>query len=163
MSGMKTPDTIFKKNQKIYLGETDNFSIFYDPINNDFRIRDETNGKETNLPKNVAMNLASHAERHEPGGADPTTAYIQGASTGKLSEGGTLSGDDAKSTYSYAVALSAVDNVSTAVHTQNGTQPGDTRLDNVGTSSSDIGYPDPGNAADSHTTETMGLTVIGDA
>lgn len=109
------------------------------------------------------QDLSAHSARHAPGGADPTNDYIQGASTGKLAEGGTVSGDDAKSTYSYAVALSAVDNVSSALHTQNGAQPGDTRLNNVGTSSTDIGYPDPGNAAESHTTETMGLTVIGDA
>jgi len=59
---------------KIQLGAGPDFSIFYDSANDDFRIRDEVNGVETNLPKNVAMNLASHAGRHQDGGADELDA-----------------------------------------------------------------------------------------
>jgi len=55
---------------KIQLGAGPDFSILYDSANDDFRIRDEVNAVETSLPKNVAMNLAAHAARHESGGAD---------------------------------------------------------------------------------------------
>jgi len=55
---------------KVELGAGPDFSIFYDSANDDFRIRDEVNGVETNLPKNVAMNIAGHAARHDAGGAD---------------------------------------------------------------------------------------------
>jgi len=98
---------------KIQLGAGPDFSIFYDSTNNDFRIRDEINAVETNLPKNVAMNLASHAARHEPGGADVTDAYLAGESAGLREEHGSVFSDEVASnsavsgTVTFTTAFSA--------------------------------------------------------
>jgi len=80
--------------QKIFLGADDDYSIRYDSTNNDFRIRDEVNAVETNLPKNVAMDLSAHAARHEPGGADVADAYLAGESAGLREEHGRIFADE---------------------------------------------------------------------
>jgi len=79
---------------KIQLGAGPDFSIFYDSTNDDFRIRDEVNAVETNLPKNVSMDFSSHAGRHEPGGADVTDAYVEGESAGLREEHGEIFNDE---------------------------------------------------------------------
>jgi len=57
--------------QKIFLGADDDYSLRYDSADDTFYIRDEVNATEVEIPKNVAMNIAAHAGRHEVGGADP--------------------------------------------------------------------------------------------
>jgi len=58
---------------KITLGAGPDYSIRYDSTDDTCYIRDEVNGTEVEIPKNVAMNLAAHAARHESGGADEIT------------------------------------------------------------------------------------------
>jgi len=56
--------------QKIFLGADDDYSIRYDSADDTFYIRDEVNATEIEIPRNVAMNIAAHAARHDAGGAD---------------------------------------------------------------------------------------------
>jgi len=60
--------------QKIYLGADDDYSIRYDSADDTFYVRDEVNATEVEIPKNVAMNIASHKARHASGGADAIAA-----------------------------------------------------------------------------------------
>jgi len=56
--------------EKIYFGTDDDYSLRYDSADDTYYIRDEVNATEVEIPKNVAMNIATHAGRHEVGGAD---------------------------------------------------------------------------------------------
>jgi len=56
--------------QKIFLGADDDYSLRYDSADDTFYVRDEVNATEVEIPKNVAMNIAGHAARHDAGGAD---------------------------------------------------------------------------------------------
>jgi len=60
--------------QKISLGADDDYSIRYDSADDTFYVRDEVNATEVEIPKNVAMNVASHKGRHASGGADAIAA-----------------------------------------------------------------------------------------
>ena len=71
--------------------------------------------------------------------------------------------NESKKTVSYPVALSSVESFVSGCWTQAGNQPGDTRGNNLTTTSVNIGYPDAGANADSHTDEDMGAIVYGSA
>ncbi len=57
-------------NIKMLLGSDGDYSIRYDSTNDAFYIKDEVNGTEYKLPKNVSMDISAHHGRHEYGGAD---------------------------------------------------------------------------------------------
>jgi len=77
--------------EKVYFGADDDYSLRYDSADDTYYIRDEVNATEVEIPKNVAMNLASHGARHEPGGADAADAYVEGESAGMREEHGSNS------------------------------------------------------------------------
>jgi len=112
--------------QKIFLGADDDYSIRYDSADDTFYVRDEANATEVEIPKNVAMNIASHAGRHEPGGADVTDAYLEGESAGLREEHGEVFVDELASasgssgTITFATAFGNKPNVKTSV---SGDQP----------------------------------------
>ncbi len=55
---------------KIYFGDNNQFSIYYDSTNNVWVVRDEVNGTEYTFPVNVNMDVSAHGARHDRGGAD---------------------------------------------------------------------------------------------
>jgi len=60
--------------QKAKFGSDNDFSIRYDSTDDCFYVRDEINGVETKIPKNVAMDISAHKGRHASGGADEIAA-----------------------------------------------------------------------------------------